>query len=622
MPDILSSISNPNMIRSLSNEEKLALAGELREIIINRVSENGGHLSSNLGVVDLTIALLSCFDLPQDQIVFDVGHQSYSYKLLTGRGEKFSTLRKKDGLSAFPSRAESIYDSFGTGHSSTSISAALGLLRAKKLRGEPGRVVALIGDGALSGGMAYEALNDAGHYRDNLIVILNDNQMSIDLNVGAISKYLNSLRSSSGYMRVKNRTEVILNHIPLIGKPICRFLGFIKDSIRHTLQRKHPVIFEDLGFRYYGPVNGHDIPKLIKNIELIKQLNEPVLLHVCTTKGKGYEYAEKLPSQYHGVAPFDIDLGCDNGSCASFTNEFARIICEIARRNPIVTAISAGMMSSIGLEKFHVEFPDRFYDVGIAEEHAVTMAAGMAANGAIPVVAMYSTFLQRSYDQILHDICLQNLHVVFAIDRAGIVGADGPTHQGMYDISMLLSMPNMEVLAPRDFHELDTMMTYAVTEAKGPVAVRYPRAGEIALPVKDHIPLPDMQYLFKGSDAVLFTVGTMAPEAYSAVQILAGSGISCDLIDVRRLKPLNASFIKKACKNKKLVACCEDGIRESGLGAQIALLLSESKLTPVFVPIGAGDHPVVAGSRHQVMKTEGMDSVSMAFKIKKAFPQL
>jgi 1-deoxy-D-xylulose-5-phosphate synthase len=620
MPDVLKNISNPNMVRGLSDEEKLVLAGELRELIISRVSENGGHLSSNLGVVELTIALLSCFDLPSDQIVFDVGHQSYSFKLLTGRKEKFSTLRKKDGISGFPSRNESPYDSFGTGHSSTSISAALGLLRAKKLRGDQGRVVAVIGDGALSGGMAYEALNDTGHYRDNLIVILNDNQMSIDLNVGAISKYLNSLRSSSGYMRVKNRTEIILNHIPLIGKPIYRFLGFIKDSIRHALLKKHPVIFEDLGFRYYGPVDGHDIPLLIKKIELIKQLDEPVILHVCTTKGKGYEFAEQLPSQYHGVAPFDIDLGCDNGCAATFTNEFARIISQIARKNKLVTAISAGMMSSVGLEKFKVEFPNRFYDVGIAEEHAITMAAGMAANGAIPVVAMYSTFLQRAYDQILHDICLQNLHVVFAIDRAGIVGADGPTHQGMYDISMLLSMPNMEILAPRDFIELEKMMRYAIDEAKGPVAVRYPRSGECIIDVKDHISLPEMQHLYRGEDAVIFTVGAMAAEAYSAVQILAGSGIACDLIDVRRLKPLNASFIKKVCKNRKLVACCEDGLKESGLGAQIALLLSESKLTPVFVAIGAGDHPVPAGSRNQVMKMEGMDSVSIAFKIKKAFP--
>lgn len=620
MPDVLNNISNPNMVRSLSNDEKLTLAGELRDLIISRVSENGGHLSSNLGVVELTIALLSCFELPTDQIVFDVGHQAYSFKLLTGRKEKFSLLRKKDGISGFPTRAESQYDSFGTGHSSTSISAALGLLRAKKLRGEPGRVIAVIGDGALSGGMAYEALNDTGHYKDNLIVILNDNQMSIDLNVGAISKYLNSLRSSSGYMRVKNRTEIILNHIPLIGKPIYRFLGFIKDSIRHALLRKNPVIFEDLGFRYYGPIDGHDIPLLIKKIELIKQLNEPVILHVCTTKGKGYEFAEKLPSQYHGVAPFDIDLGCDNGCAATFTSEFAKNVIQLARKNKLVTAISAGMMSSVGLEKFNNEFPNRFFDVGIAEEHAITMAAGMAANGAIPVVAMYSTFLQRAYDQLLHDICLQNLHVVLAIDRAGIVGADGPTHQGMYDLSMLLSMPNMEILAPRDFIELEKMMKYAVNEAKGPVAVRYPRSGECVLPINDHISLPEMQYLYRGEDAVIFTVGAMAAEAYSAVQILAGSGISCDLIDVRKLKPLNISFIKKACKNKKLVACCEDGLKASGVGAEIALLLSESKLNPVFVSIGAGDHPVLAGSRNQVMKAEGMDSVSIAFKIKKAFP--
>lgn len=620
MPSVIDGISNPNMVRDLSNEEKIILAGELRELIINRVSENGGHLSSNLGVVELTIALLSCFNLPEDQIVFDVGHQSYSYKLLTGRKDKFSTLRKKDGISAFPSRSESPYDSFGTGHSSTSISAALGLLRGKKLRSEPGRVVAVIGDGALSGGMAYEALNDTGHYGDNLIVILNDNQMSIDLNVGAISKYLNSLRLSSGYMRVKNRTEIILNHIPLIGKPVFRLLQFIKDSMRHAIHRKHPVIFEDLGFRYYGPVDGHDIPLLIKKIELIKQLKEPVILHVCTTKGKGYEFAEQLPSQYHGVAPFDIDLGCDNGCNATFTNEFGRVINQIARNNRLVTAISAGMMSSIGLEKFKTEFPDRFYDVGIAEEHAITMAAGMAANGAVPVVAMYSTFIQRAYDQVLHDICLQNLHVVFAIDRAGIVGADGPTHQGMYDISMLLSMPNIEILAPRDFVEFEMMMKYAVNEAKGPVAVRYPRSGEFVVPVKEHIQLPDMQYLYRGNDAVIFTAGTMASEAYSTVQILAGSGISCDLIDIRRLKPLNATNIKKVCKNRKLVACCEDGIRDSGVGAQIALILSESKLTPVFVSIGAADHPVPAGSRSQVMKGEGMDSVSMAFKIKKAFP--
>lgn len=622
MADMLNDKNDPIDLANMSDQDRQLLAKDLRETIIDRVSENGGHLSSNLGVVELTIALLSCFNPPEDQIVFDVGHQCYTYKLLTGRMDKFCSLRKKDGMSGFPRRDESDCDCFGTGHSSTSISAALGLLRAKKLSGEKGRVIAVIGDGALSGGMAYEALNDTGNYGDNLLVILNDNQMSIDKNVGAVSRHLNAIRSTSGYLRVKNRTEIILNHIPFFGKAIARFLLLIKDALRVVVRRNNPVIFEDLGFRYFGPIDGNDISLLIKKINTVKEINEPVLLHICTVKGKGYDYAEKMPSQYHGVAPFNVEVGYENNQLESFTYTFGQTLLEIANDNHRVVAVSAGMMSSTGLEMFRDRFTDRFFDVGIAEEHAITMAAGMAANKSIPVVAMYSTFLQRGYDQILHDICIQNLHVIFAIDRAGIVGSDGPTHQGVFDIAMLMPLPNMEILIPRDYFELKRMLIYAVNDAVGPVAIRYPRAGENPIPGVKHLKRIKMQKIVKGTDVVIFAVGPMVYEAYIAVKKLAEIGVSCELIDVQRVKPIADGEIESACANKRIAVVYEDGVKCGGLSSYISMIIAKQNIRISFISIGAEDHFVPAGTRRQLLALEKMDSEAVYQAILSAYKKL
>ncbi|MBN1775858.1 MAG: 1-deoxy-D-xylulose-5-phosphate synthase [Clostridiales bacterium] len=621
MGDIINRITDPSMIAALSESEKTALAAEIRESIITNVSQNGGHLSSNLGVVDLTIALMSCFHPPEDQIVFDVGHQCYAYKILTGRSESFCSLRQKDGISGFPNRTESDYDCFGTGHSSTSISAALGLLRAKKLTGEKGRVVAVIGDGALSGGMAYEALNDVGQYGENLIVILNDNQMSIDKNVGAISRHLDAIRSTSGYLRAKNRTERILNRIPVLGKLIYRFMLFFKDSIRMVVHRKNPVIFENLGFRYYGPFDGHDIGTMIKKIQTVQSIEEPVLIHICTRKGKGYEYAEELPDQYHGVAPFNIEIGFNNGGSSSFTTAFSESVVRIAEQNDRVAAISAGMMSSSGLDTFRNRFPTRFFDVGIAEEHAVTLAAGLAANGIVPVLVLYSTFLQRGYDQVLHDICLQNLHAVIAIDRAGIVGADGPTHQGVYDIAMLYPMPNIEILAPRDYEDLHTMLDYAVNRAGGPVAIRYPRANENKIQGVENPSDTESQYLCHGSDVVIFAAGSMTPEAYDAAGILKKEGISCDLIDLRKLKPINETLIVESSRDKRLIVCCEEGVSSGGVASQIAQLLLSRSWAGKLLSVSVSPEKLAIGSRKEVLRLQGLDSASIVESIRAALKE-
>jgi len=614
MSEILDAMKDPSEISGYSHKQMCELADELRQEIITYVSQNGGHLSSNLGVIELTIALMATFNFKdEDQIVWDVGHQSYAYKLLTGRRDRFSTLRKLDGIAGFPRRSESRYDFFDTGHSSTSISAALGLLRAKRLKGEKGRVIAVIGDGALTGGLAYEALNDAGQFGENLIVILNDNQMSIDRNVGALSRHLTTIRASSGYIRTKQRTETILNKIPFLGKLLARFLSFLKDTLRLAIRRNHPVIFEDLGFRYYGPVDGHSIPNMLRYLSTIKGLKEPVLLHVCTQKGKGYEYAEAQPSQYHGVAPFDIELGCEDGTCSTFTTAFGKTLIELAREDKKIVAVCAAMGTSIGLEQFKLLFNDRFFDVGIAEGHAVTMSAGLAANGMIPVVALYSTFLQRGYDQVLHDICLQKLHVVLAIDRAGIVGADGETHQGLYDISMLLSMPGMQILAPRDYSELSFMLRYAVREAKGPVAIRYPRASEsIEVYPPEQLPIDKAQYLDRGSDITLLSVGFLAGEVCEASRILRKEGIQCDVIDLRRIKPLDENTILESVRNTGKVVCCEDGMFNSGVSAITAQLLAINGISASFASVGINDHPVPSGTRTQLLQREGMDAESIA----------
>ena len=441
----------PDYLHTLNASDRKALCGELREKIISTVSKNGGHLASNLGCVELTVALLSVFNYKKDKIVFDVGHQSYSYKLLTGRFSRFDTLRQQGGISGFPRRSESPYDAFDTGHSSTSVSAALGMARARDLSGSDEYVIAVIGDGAMTGGLAYEAINDLGHSGSRMIVILNDNEMSIDKNVGGMSRYLKNLRISSGYISAKRMTEnFLVKNMPVIGKPITRFIIAIKNFFRFLINKQVPSMFEDLGLIYYGPIDGHDTESLIKALDAVKDLRHPVLLHVCTKKGKGYSFAENEPSSYHGVGPFDRETGVGKSSKLTYTSAFAGAMLEVAAKNKNVVGISAAMAQGTGMDKFANKFPTRFFDCGIAEEHAVTMAGGLSVSGYIPVVAIYSSFLQRAYDQIIHDVCFMNNHVVFAVDRSGFVGNDGHTHNGLYDITYLNSVPNMTLLSPRD----------------------------------------------------------------------------------------------------------------------------------------------------------------------------
>lgn len=612
---ILDNIKKPEDVAELSFEDCRKLSEELRDVIVDRVSQNGGHLASSLGVIELTIALLSEFTPPHDQIVWDVGHQAYAYKLLTGRKDQFHTLRKFGGVSGFPKQSESIYDSFGVGHSSTSVSAALGLLRAKKLKGDDGHVVAVIGDGAMTGGMAFEGLNDTGHFSENLTVILNDNQMSIDKNVGGLSRALAELRSSKEYIKVKSRVERFLLAIPLIGRPIARFIRMIKTAFRLFIRRNVPVIFEDLGFQYFGPFDGHNIALLKKKLEISKEIDGPVLIHIVTKKGKGYPLAEENPSAYHGVSAFDKEKGVVPSDKMTFTKCFSSSMVRIGQKYENVVAICAAMMTSTGLAEFRKHMKLRFFDVGIAEEHAVTMAAGMATNGFIPVVALYSTFAQRAYDQMLHDVCLQNLHVVLALDRAGIVGADGMTHQGIYDISMMLSMPNVTLLSPCNYAELDRMLEWAVAEGKGLVAVRYPRGGQSdalsEIPVLDGI---GPRVLREGNDVAILSLGIMADQALEAASILDEKGIHCRVIDVRCVKPLDMEVWRNLLGDITSVVTIEDGIVHAGFGKYLLSCLEDENMLlqfKHFVTLGVSDKPLVAGDRKTLLKNEHMDAESI-----------
>lgn len=612
---ILDKIKQPSDVAELSFEDCRKLADELRDVIVDRVSQNGGHLASSLGVVELTIALLSEFSLPHDQIVWDVGHQAYAYKLLTGRKDQFHTLRQYGGVAGFPKQSESIYDVFGVGHSSTSVSAALGLLRAKKLKGDDGHVVAVIGDGAMTGGMAFEGLNDTGHFSENLTVILNDNQMSIDKNVGGLTRAFAELRSSKEYIKVKSRVERFLLAIPLIGRPIARFIRMIKTGFRLFIRRNVPVIFEDLGFQYFGPFDGHNIALLKKKLEISKEINGPVLIHIVTQKGKGFPLAEENPSAYHGVSSFDKEKGVVPSNQMTFTRCFSDSMVRIGKKYENVVAICAAMMTSTGLVEFRKHMKLRFFDVGIAEEHAVTMAAGMATNGFVPVVALYSTFAQRAYDQMLHDVCLQNLHVVLALDRAGIVGADGMTHQGIYDISMMLSMPNVTLLSPCNFAELDRMMEWAVAEGTGLVAVRYPRGGQSEIladiPASEGI---GPRVLRDGTDVAILSLGVMAEQALQASQKLEEKGISCRVIDVRCVKPLHHESWHEILSGVKSIVTIEDGIVHAGFGKYFLSYLEEEDLLASFkhfATLGVSDHPLVAGPRNVLLEKEKMDAAAI-----------
>ncbi len=582
---ILNKIESPKDIRSLSAAELDSLAEEIRRYLVTTVSRTGGHLASNLGVVEMTIALHRVFDFETDRLVFDVGHQSYVHKLLTGRAKDFPTLRSRGGVSGFPKTNESIYDAFNTGHSSTSISAAIGMMRADKMNGVKRSVVALIGDGALTGGMAYEALDDVGQQKLPLIVVLNDNEMSISGNVGGMSRHLAKMRSARGYRSFKKGFSRALKHIPLIGNWLSDRFEHLKNRIKYFILPN--VLFEELGFTYLGPIDGHDIDALTAVFKYARSMDKPVVIHALTHKGKGYAPAEKNPEKFHGIGKFDEQTG---ETKASFGNSavFAEELCSIARDNPKVAAITAAMASGTGLDAFKREFPDRFFDVGIAEQHAVTMAAGMAIAGTVPVFCVYSSFLQRGFDQLLHDVCLQDLKVVFGIDRAGLVGADGETHHGIYDISYLNTLPNMKVLSPSSVQELRACLDWAVNENDSPCAIRYNRG---KLPEREMSgEIPSWECIKPFRSVCVAATGRLVSTAIAACEDL-----NVGLYNARSLRPMDEAALEKI-SHAHYVITVEDGIVNDGFGTQVAAYLAGIGAGTKVVSIGVPNRIIEQGS--------------------------
>lgn len=617
---LLGKDTSPEALKALSPKEREELCLELRDKILNTISSNGGHLASNLGAVELTVAMLSVFDYRQDKIVFDVGHQAYSYKLLTGRFDRFNTLRQKNGISGFPRISESPYDAFDTGHSSTSISAAMGIARARDLDGKKFNVVSVIGDGALTGGLAYEAINDLGHSKTKMIIILNDNEMSIDRNVGGLSKHLSKLRISSGYISAKKTTESFLRKLGFVGRGLIKMILAIKDFFRFLLYRKTPSMFDDLGLNYYGPIDGHDMGALIKAFDGAKDINGPVIIHVLTKKGKGYKPAEDNPSDYHGVGSFDLEKGVVSKK-NSYTTVFSDAVTELASKNSKIVAVSAAMTLGTGLDSFQLKFPSRFFDCGIAEEHCVTMASGMAVSGFVPVVAIYSSFLQRAYDEMISDCCFMNSHVVFAIDRAGFVGNDGHTHHGLLDISYLNSMVNMTVLSPRDYTDLRRCLSYAVENVKGPVAVRYPRGTspfEAQCPLyqdASELTLPHLSGDY-GSDFAIVSTGRISEEADKALELLKDQGIFGKHINVTLIKPIPAKEIFDMLSGIKYVFSLEEGIISGGFGEALERELQKLGFESDVTVFGVTNSIVRAMSQKEQLKHCGLDSESIAASIK------
>ncbi|MGD9567204.1 MAG: 1-deoxy-D-xylulose-5-phosphate synthase [Sedimentibacter sp.] len=557
----LESINSPEDLRKLNINELNSLSTELRAYIIDSVSKTGGHLASNLGVVELTIALHYALNTPKDKIIWDVGHQTYIHKILTGRKEQMSTLRQYNGLSGFPKRAESIYDVFDTGHSSTSISAAIGMARARDLKRENYEVVAVIGDGALTGGMAFEALNDAGRSNTKLIIVLNDNEMSISQNVGGLSHYLRKLRIDARYLSTKKDVEKLLNGLPLGGRKIKSFLKRAKDGIKKMVVPG--MLFEELGLTYMGPIDGHNIEELLESFKSAKNIEGPLIMHVITKKGKGYKYAEQRPNEYHGVSPFNVVTGenLNKSSIPSYSEVFGEKLIEIAGKNYNVVAITAAMTDGTGLNEFAKKYPNRIFDAGIAEQHAVTMAAGLAANGIVPVVALYSSFLQRAYDQVIHDVALQNLHVVFAVDRAGLVGNDGETHQGVFDEAFLTQIPNMIVMAPADYREFKNMLEYAVNEYDGPIALRYPRGCSKDTINNSNIEIKKGKGIVveEGKDITLIVSGSMVNIALKAREILKDFSLEAEVLNLRFTKPLDEELILNSINKTKKAVIINEG---------------------------------------------------------------
>lgn len=621
MPNLLDNINQANDIKKIKAQDYDKLAEEIRGFLIQNVSKTGGHLASNLGVVELTIALHLFLGFPQDKLVWDVGHQAYTHKLLTGRKDLFATLRQMDGLSGFPKREESICDSFDTGHSSTAVSAALGLVKARDLSGDTNKVVAVLGDGALTGGMAFEAINNAGRLKTNLIIVLNDNNMSISENVGGLANYLAKLRTSSKYTGFKENMELTLNHLPGVGKALVDKLKRSKDAIKYFMLPS--MFFEDMGLTYIGPIDGHNISQMLTALQTAARAKKAVVVHVLTKKGKGYHFAEKYPSRFHGVEPFDITNGqpIRKEREISYTKVFSDAMLRLAAEDNKVLAITAAMPYGTGLSEFKRQYPDRFFDVGIAEEHAVTFAAGLAMGGYKPVVAVYSTFLQRAYDQILHDVCINNLPVVFALDRAGITGRDGKTHQGTFDLSYLSHIPNLTVLAPKNRYELEDMLRYAVG-LNSPVAIRYPKGDAYSglQEFKAPIEYGKSEILWEGSGIAILAVGSMVKTGQEVAQALKADGREITLVNVRFVSPIDKEIIDKMVQKHVLLVTLEENVKNGGFGQKVADYLFETKRQHVkLLNIAVPDIFIEHGGVSELQKRFGLDAESILKRIREEF---
>ena len=619
MTKLLETIDEPQRLSELSLPELEQLAAELRTYIIQTVAQTGGHLAPSLGTVELTLALYSVFKLPRDKVIWDVGHQAYAHKILTGRREAFTSLRRYGGITGFPCRTESPYDAFGVGHASTSISAALGMAIARDLDDRGEHVIAVIGDGAMTGGEAFEALNHAGQLGKRLIVILNDNGMSIDTNVGAMSEYLSRLRVMPQYNKAKKDLEGFFRSIPHIGDTVLKTAEYIKDGVKSVLVPGG--IFAEMGFTYVGPLDGHNLRLLREVFSEIRMMDGPVLVHVHTKKGRGYLPAEIEPDKFHGVGTFDVISGQvkkDEGAPPTYTEVFGQTLVKLAAENPNITAITAAMPGGTGLKVFAEKFPNRYFDVGIAEEHAVTLAAGMAAAGKRPVAAIYSTFAQRAYDQLLHDVCLQNLPVTLCLDRAGLVGDDGPTHHGVFDLSYLRMMPNMTVMAPKDENELRRMLITALS-LDGPAALRYPRGTAAGVPLTDDVqplPLGKGEILREGGDVCFLAVGSMTANALQAAELLAADGIAAEVVNMRFVKPLDRELLLEAAGYVKLLVTVEENVLAGGFGSAVLECLADAGRTVPLLRLGIPDRFVPQGDRSLLWEECGLLPYQMAARVR------
>ena len=620
MMRLLEGIHNPSDLRLLKPEQLPQLAEEIREEIVNTVSKTGGHLASSLGVIELTVALHYIFNTPQDKIIWDVGHQSYAHKILTGRREQFHTLRQYGGISGFPRREESIYDAFNAGHSSTSISAALGIAEARCIKGEKHKVIAVIGDGSLMAGIALEGLNQAGHIKKDLIVILNDNEMSISPNVGALSAYLSRIITGQFYNRFKAEMVAFVKTIPGIGKSVLKVVKQSEEFLKGLLVPG--LLFEELGFRYIGPISGHRFDHLLENLRNVKNLQGPIFIHVLTSKGKGYKPAEEDPVKFHGTGPFDVKTGkslSKDSLAPTYTEVFAQTLIRLAREDKNIVAITAGMPNGTGLDKFSKEFPEKFYDVGIAEQHAITFAAGMAIEGLHPITAIYSTFLQRGYDQILHDVCYQKLPVVFVLDRAGIVGEDGATHNGLFDLSYLRSMPNMIVMAPKDENELQHMLKTAL-QCKFPVAIRYPRGKGYGVKLDEELKTLEIgkaEIVISGNDLLILAIGASVYPALIAAKGLKEEKIEVSVINSRFVKPLDRDLICNLAQKVGRIITVEENVLSGGFGSSILEVLGENGIRGVKVKcLGVNDMFVEHGSQDILRKKYGLDAEGIARSVR------